>query len=240
MHIFLMYTNDDKLNGIFFNTGGFVLKRRSERLVIIMAEKKKCPLCGGKVFLEYCEDCGFRIVDESSLGSLYNYEPSDYRTEDSEETVREIQGTAAEEIYPVRSENPVRNIAAAPFTDAFEERDKGGEAYGNNDKIPIDFDKLKNNAKNESIFNENPYKNTEFRENQNSGYDKSGIAGFIRSEWWKLIIIFALNFFGIIAGLFFLNSYKLNINKNPYNSEYIKYMKIAVIISILLNLFRFI
>ncbi len=47
--------------------------------------KQRCPICNGKVYLEYCEDCGYRVPNEETISSQYNYDPTDYPVPDIEE-----------------------------------------------------------------------------------------------------------------------------------------------------------
>lgn len=62
--------------------------------------KKTCPLCGGELKNNYCENCWYDVPDDDDLSAIYDMDPdNDAFGEQVREVVPEVQ---SEEIYPNR------------------------------------------------------------------------------------------------------------------------------------------
>lgn len=202
---------------------------------------EKCPICGGKIVLEYCDSCGFRVPNEENISSLYNYDPSDYPAEDEnvmdyapEFMVREaIPEVQAEEIYPQREVYKMPSVNDTeqninPYTD---NRQNNASPYTTNTN---NF----NNTQNDNPYagfnpaNDNRYMNNNI--DNNSGGDFISLLGsFIKDAWWKIIITFFVPY----AGFLFAYLYKKSAGVNSRHSSYAAFFLIGTIVFIFIRQF---
>ncbi|MCL2054724.1 MAG: hypothetical protein FWG90_09885 [Oscillospiraceae bacterium] len=161
---------------------------------------KKCPLCGGKIILEYCDACGFRVPDEKNISALYDLTPDSYPTyveNNSDFIPASMEREAALDLPPpppIQVSETLRSVEfpqRSPYRSPYQTPNQTGR-----------------NAKHEN----EPHGNS------------SIISDFIKDAWWKVLITLFIPF----AGILFCFQYLEKSNENPKYSVYFVVFMIAV------------
>ncbi len=206
---------------------------------------KRCPLCGGNVKGNYCNECGYAIPDEEDISALYNYDPSDYPQE--QPAVREITPEhITEEIYPnrpkpmefkVREEPKKDTLFANPYANQNNGANTGGaNPYANNapkqsgNQSPYAGPYI-NNAplqNNNQQNNQNPYANGNFKPYTNPNQNASGDSfwDFLKKYWiFALLTFFLPPIWGVIWLIY---------DRNTLSKKYKTYIIILTILGLIL------
>lgn len=196
--------------------------------------KEKCPLCGGKVVLEYCDACGYRVPDENGISSLYNYNPADYPVNNdnstefvsaSETTIREvIPEVQADEIYPVRKEPIIPVILEKPVTDNVKNKSE-------NDWTESPFSENQQNINPQHTYQN--YQNNNQRQQQDKNDFSSVLSIFFKDTWWQILITIIFPF----AGFIFCSIYKKKSFADSRYNSYSNFFLYGTLIYLALKVF---
>lgn len=213
--------------------------------------KKTCPLCGGELKNNYCENCWYDVPEDDELSALYDMEPEN---DAFGEVVREITpDVQSEEIYPNRP---------AGFDTAYEQyqqpkfkvRDNEGNTvhqnpYGQQPPPPPFAQQNGQNRQNRQNVNPyggyggyggaqnnggnapppSPYANQggqnwqNWQNKQPARYASAG--DFMKAYWWLLLV----SFFIPIVGIIILVSIKKTIDQ-----KYIGIVIAAIVLGFIL------
>lgn len=163
--------------------------------------KKTCPLCGGELKNNYCENCWYDVPDDDDLSAVYDMEPeNDAFGEQVREVVPEVQ---AEEIYP----NRTAGYETAYEQPNFKVRDSEGKTVHQNYQNPYGQQNPQNqynqspppspfaqqNGSRNAAPPPSPFANT-----RNGSRQFATTGDFIKAYWWLLLFAFFAPVVGII------------------------------------------
>jgi hypothetical protein len=160
----------------------------------VMANVKKCPLCGGDVINNYCFSCGIDLPDEENLISKTDPEPI--------RNNRPVM-TAEPENYPnIKVTGEQHNHTANPGFNTHERYNENAQS-GNN-----------TNSNNQSYYNtNNGYENNGFNQYRSDSrrptafsawaenYAKLSMGEKFKRYWWYILLIVLIPGGWAVAGL---------------------------------------
>lgn len=169
--------------------------------------KKTCPLCGGELKNNYCENCWYDVPDDDDLSAVYDMDPdNDAFGEQVREVVPEVQ---SEEIYP----NRPAGYDTAYEQPNFKVRDNEGKTvrpnyqnpygqqnqYNRNNQPPPPSPFAQKSGSGNAAPPPSPYANTGSGSGQYGQPRQFATMGdFIKAYWWLLLFAFFAPVVGII------------------------------------------